>query len=406
MINLTTLNSGFRIATDTMTDVKTVTVLLAISVGSRFEDEPKQCGIAHFLEHMAFKGTENRTALDIAKQIEEVGGHMNAFTSKEMTAYYAVVLKENLELAIDIIADILQNSTFDKDEIEKERGVILEELANSEDTPDDIVFDYYYETLYQNQPLGRPIIGNKETIAAFQTKDFQNFINSKYNAGNMVLSVAGNLNHDEVVKLANQYFTKLNKSKEVKCQPSSYTGGECVNPNKELTQIKFLLGFKGFEFNNNNKYALKIANNILGGGMSSRLFQEVREKQGLCYTVSSFESSFTDSGIFGIYAGTSPEKLTELEKVVNDELQKITQDIKEDEIKKTITQIKAGLVMSLESTSGRAQKLASNILSYNRAIPHDEIMNNFTSVTVKQIQDTMAEVLSSKITRVIYGNVL
>ena len=405
MINLTTLDNGFRIATDKMQDVETVAVSLAISVGSRFEDLEEQSGISHFLEHMAFKGTERRTALDIAKEIEMVGGHMNAYTSKEMTVYYIVVLKEDLNLAIDMLADIIQHSTFQQEEIEKERGVILQELANGEDTPDDIVFDYYYETLYKNQPIGRPIIGTKETISSFQKHDFQNYINSKYNAGNMVLAVAGNLEHNVVVDIASKCFKSLNAKKEVPFLQSEYTGGEFIKPNKELTQTRFLLGFEGFEFFDDRKYALKIGNNILGGGMSSRLFQEVREKRGLCYTVSSFESSFNDSGIFGLYAGTSTENLNELQKVVNEELEKITNHIEEEEITKTITQIKAGLLMSLESTSARAQKLASNILTHGRYIPHTEIIQNFSKVTEGDIKNVMKTVLSSPKTLVVYGNI-
>jgi predicted Zn-dependent peptidase len=405
MINLTTLDNGFRIATDKMRDVETIAVSLAIGVGSRFEDEERQAGISHFLEHMAFKGTEKRTALDIAKEVEMVGGIMNAYTSKEVTVYYIVALKENLELAIDILSDLLQNSTFLQEEIEKERGVILQELANAEDTPDDIVFDYYYETLYKNQPLGRPIIGTKETISSFKKEDFSNYIGSKYNAGNMVLAIAGNVEHEKALELASKYFTKLNPKKDVTPLPSKYTGGEFIKPNKELTQIKYLIGFKGFEFADDKKYSLKIANNILGGGMSSRLFQEVREKRGLCYTVSSFENSFSDSGIFGVYAGTSPESVSELSSVLDEELKKILISIEEEEVRKTMTQIKAELLMSLESTSSRSQKLASNILRLGRYVPHEEIIANFAKVDEKSIKDVMGEVLSSQKTLVIYGNI-
>jgi predicted Zn-dependent peptidase len=405
MINLTTLDNGFRVATDKMRDVETISVSLAIGVGSRFENEKMQAGISHFLEHMAFKGTEKRTALDIATEVEMVGGIMNAYTSKEVTVYYIIALKENLELAIDMLSDILQNSIFEPEEIEKERGVILQELASAEDTPDDIVFDYYYETLYKNQPLGRPIIGTRETISSFKKADFQNYINTKYNAGNMVLAIAGSVEHEKALELTNKYFTKLKPKKDVDPLPSKYTGGELIKPNKELTQIKYLLGFEGFKFADEKKYSLKIANNILGGGMSSRLFQEIREKRGLCYTVSSFDSSFSDSGVFGIYAGTSPESLNELSSVLEEELGKILISVKEEEIYKTMTQIKAELLMSLESTSSRSQKLASNILRLGRYVNHEEIIANFTKVDEKSIKEVMSEVLSSQKTLVIYGNI-
>lgn len=321
-INITHLENGFRVGTDEMHEVETIAVSLAIGVGSRFESEDGLTGISHFLEHMAFKGTKRRTALDIAHEVENVGGYMNAYTSKEVTVYYIVALKENLELAIDILADIIQNSKFEQEEIEKERSVILQELANAEDTPDDIVFDYYYETLFPNQPLGRPIIGNKKTISSFQKQDFESYIGSKYHAGNMVLAVAGNAKHEKVVELANKFFTNLNPKKEVEIIPATYKGGEFIKPNKELSQVQFVMGFKGFPTMHPQTYPLKIANNILGSGMSSRLFQEIREKRGLVYTISSFENSFKDSGIFGIYAGTSPESLKELQDVLSFRIKK------------------------------------------------------------------------------------
>jgi predicted Zn-dependent peptidase len=404
MIQLTTLENGFRIGTDAMKDVETVTVSLAIGIGSRFEEE-NQSGISHFLEHMAFKGTEKRSALEIAKEIEMVGGYMNAFTSRENTVYYVKVLKEYLPLAIDILSDIIQNSIFSNEEIERERGVILQELASGEDAPDDVVFDYYYETLFKEQPMGRPIIGNKKTISAFQKEDFQNYIGTKYNAGNMVLAVAGNTEHGKVVDLATKFFTKLKKVGVVKSLSANYVGGEFIKPNKELNQVQFVLGYKGFSLFDDKIYALKIANNVLGGGMSSRLFQEIREKRGLVYTVSSFESSFSDTGIFGIYAGTSPEKVSELKEVINSELLKITGEIEDEEVHKTMTQIKAGLLMSQESTSARSQRLASNILVRNRYIPNEEVISNFANVTKNDIQNVMQEVNASLQTLVIYGNV-
>jgi predicted Zn-dependent peptidase len=405
MINVTTLTNGFRIATDKMQDVETVSVSLAIGVGSRFENKIES-GISHFLEHMAFKGTKNRTALDIVKQIECVGGGMNAFTSKEMTVYYVVVLKENVNLAIEILSDIIQNSVFDQDEIEKEKDVILQELANSEDTPDDIVFEFYYENLYKDQPLGRPIIGTRETINSFKTQDFKNYIQSKYNAGNMVLSCAGNVDHDIIVNIASKLFASLQDSKQVLHEKAKYTGGELLKSNKELTQTRFILGYEGFDqFDTQNKYALKIGTNILGGGMSSRLFQEVREKRGLCYTVSSFENSFYDTGIFGIYAGTSNDKLEELQTVVDQELQKIATSIDDEEMNKTLVQIKASLLFSLESTTARSQKLASNLLTHGRFVPHNEIIKNFSSIKKEQVCKVMESVLQTNKTLVVYGNI-
>lgn len=404
MIKITEFENGFRIGTDIMKDVETVTVCVAIGIGSRFEDKP-QSGISHFLEHMAFKGTKKRTALEIVKEIEMVGGYMNAYTSRERTVYYIKVLKNDLSLAVDILSDILQHSSFISEEIERERGVILQELASGEDTPDDVVFDYYYETLFQNQSIGRPIIGNRETIRSFQKIDFENYIKSKYNAGNMVLSAAGNINHEEVCELASKFFTDLEDKNNISANRCVYNGGEFIKKNSELTQTQFVLGYNGVGIFDDSIYSMKIANNILGGGMSSRLFQEVREKRGLVYTISSFETSFSDGGIFGIYAGTAPESLNELDKVVEAELNKITQEVQDEEMEKTISQIKAGLLMSQESTTSRAQKLASNILTHGRYIPNEELISKFQAVSKEDVKNTVKSAISSKQTRVIYGNV-
>lgn len=405
MINITTLENGFRIGTDTMVDVETIAVCLAVKVGSRFEDMPEQGGISHFLEHMAFKGTLTRTALEIAKEIESVGGFMNAYTSKEVTVFYIVALKEHLELAINILADILQNSTFKEEEIEKERGVILQELASYKDIPDEVAFDKYYETLFAEQPIGRPIIGTEGTINSFKKADFENYIGTKYNAGNMVLSVSGKLEHAKVVELASRFFTKLNKKQEVKHNKAEYTGGEVILKNKELMQVQYIVGFKAFDMYNEKSYQVKIASSIMGGGMSSRLFQEIREKRGLVYTVSSFDTTFTDNGIFGVYAGTHAKDIAELSKVLKEEFGKITQNIEEEEMHKTITQVKASLLMSQESTIGRAKYLASCLLFRDKFVPHSEVIARYEKITPAEIKTTMEEVFSSKETLVIYGNV-
>lgn len=404
MISLTQLESGFRIVSDLFHEVETVTVSLAVKIGSRYESK-NQSGISHFLEHMAFKGTATRTALEIAHSIENVGGIMNAYTSKENTVYYIKVLKNDLKLAIDILSDIIQNSNFAQEEVEKERGVILQELASGEDTPDDIAFDYYYSTLFKNQSLGRPIIGNKKTISSFKKEDFEEYIQTKYNASNMVLAVAGNANHEEVCNLASKFFNKLGGSKNIVHEKGNYTGGEFIRKNKKLSQVQYLLGHKAFDMYDDKVYALRIGNNILGGGMSSRLFQEVREKRGLVYTISSFDGVYTDVGTFGIYAGTDPKHKDELSKVIQEELHKITQSITDEEYEKTINQLKAGLLMSLESTSARSQKLASNILFRNRVVSHEETIKNFEAVTKTDILNVFKEILQTPQTFVLYGNV-
>lgn len=405
MIEVTEFKNGFRVGTDIMKDVDTVTVSLAISIGSRYETREEN-GISHFLEHMAFKGTKKRTALEIAHEIEMAGGYMNAFTSKEKTVYYIKVLKNDIRLAIDILSDIIQNSVFHKEEIEKERGVILQELANGEDTPDDIVFEYYYETLFKDQPIGRPIIGSPQTIKSFQKKDFESYMSKRYHAGNMVLSVAGNTTHKEICEIAEELFINLHSKKTVQNETAFYTGGEYIKKNTEISQAQFVIGYKGFNIHDDKIYALEIGSDILGKGMSSRLFQEIREKRGLVYTITSLMNSFEDTGIFGVYAGVSPENIPELRKVIQNELQKIAETfVQDEEMFKTLAQVKAGLLMQQESTTARSRRLASHLLTYGRYLTNAELIAEFESVTKKDIQSILKEVLSSNETLVIYGNV-
>lgn len=404
MINITECSNGFRVATDYMSDVETVTVSLAVGIGSRFEDE-RTHGVSHFLEHMAFKGTHKRTALQIAQEVDMIGGVMNAYTSKEKTVYYIKVLKDDLRLAIDILADIIQNSTFLSDEIERERGVILQELASCEDTPDDIVFDYFFDLAYQNQPIGRPILGTRDTISSFSKSDFVGYVSQKYHAGNMCLSVAGNARHDTVLGYCNEFFTSLNAKKDVKSEDTKYSGGELRKNNQDLQQVQYLIGYECCSVHSDDWYTLQIANSILGGGMSSRLFQEIREKLGLVYTISSFANCFSDTGIFGIYAGVSAEKVDELHAAVGRELKKIVDSIDDIELVKTINQFKAGILMSSESTTSRSQKLASNLLNFNRYIPTDEILDGIKKVTKSDIQRYVDSLTSGKQTFVLYGNI-
>jgi predicted Zn-dependent peptidase len=402
--SITTLHNGLRVASYKMDDyIQTVTISIGVYVGSRNENEDEN-GISHFLEHMAFKGTEKRTYLQIAKEIEDIGGYMNAFTSKEKTVYYVKVLKEDLEKGVDILSDIMQNSIFDKEEIEKERGVILQELSSSIDTPDDIIYDYFMETAFPSQPIGRAILGSEETIKSFKKQDFVNYITSKYNASNMVLSAAGNVDHEKFTALADKYFTKLKNGSSVVKKPAKYEGGFLAKENKNLSQVQFTMGFKTCSYNNDDKYKLSVLNTILLGGMSARLFEEVREKQGLVYTISDFSSQFSDCGVFGIYAGTSPENLEKLTQAICKELKRATTDITTEELETTLAKVKASKLMSLESTTSISHKLISDLLIFEREIPFKEVLSKYQSITVEQIQQFLSEILEKKdLTISVYG---
>ncbi len=279
-----TLKNGLRLAVDEMKDVETVSVGVFVNTGSRNET-PEINGISHFLEHMAFKGTKKRSARQIAEEFEGIGGRINAYTSKEKTVYYAKVLKQHAEFAVEFLADILQNSTFDEVELEKERGVILQEIAMTNDTPDDIVFDYFQETAYPSQAMGRSILGPVKNIKKFGRKDFSNYINAQYNYQNMAVVAAGNIKESDLVKWSKKYFTSLGDNKIKTYQKAKYQGGD-FRKEKKLEQINLVLGFDGLSYLDPKYYTSQILAMILGGGMSSRLFQEVRENRGLAYLYS------------------------------------------------------------------------------------------------------------------------
>jgi len=404
-VKIKNFDNGFRAVSDEMKDVETVTISVGTYIGS-VNESIEQNGISHFLEHMAFKGTQKRTYLDIAREIEDIGGYMNAFTSKEKTVYYVKVLKEHLETGISLLSDILQNSTFPEGEIEKERGVILQELAASLDTPDDIIYDYFMQTAFPEQSMGRMILGSAENIKSFKRDDFNHYIKTKYNAGNMVISAAGNIKHEDIVSLSEKYFTNLKPANKVQQEKADYKGGEYNVQNSNLSQVQFTIGFKSVSYHDENRFKLDVLSDIMLGGMSSRLFQEVREKLGLVYTISDCSSTYKDAGMFAIYAGTSPQNLELLTKTICTELKKASNDISQEEVNKTITKIKAHRLMSLESTTSRAQTALFNQLIYNRDVPFEETLNNYTKLTAEDIRNLVADVVNGKeLTLSTYGDV-
>jgi predicted Zn-dependent peptidase len=380
---LTTLDNGLRVASCTLPARATVTVAVSVNVGARYESEA-QNGISHLLEHMAFKGTSRRNAKQIAEAFDDIGGNSNAYTSLENTVYYARVLKENLREAVDILADILQNSTFDEAELNRERGVIIQEIAMHQDSPDDLIFDFFHETAYPNQPLGRSILGTETHIKAFTRSQIQDYIGAHYHAPSMVLSAAGNISHAELVELGRHFFGTLESAPPSPAVKAVYHGGE-YRKKKTLEQLHVMLGFPSVTMHDDDYYPAQLASTILGGGMSSRLFQEVREKRGLAYSVSAFLTPYEDSGLFGIYAATAEDKGAELIPVLCDEVLRFADSITDTELLRAKTQHKASLLMASESASSVAEWMGRHLMFYNRYKPASELAGIIDAVTKEDI---------------------
>lgn len=398
---VTTLANGLRVVTDSIPHVETVTCGLWVDVGARHEPATIN-GISHVLEHMAFKGTTRRSALQIAEEIEAVGGYLNAYTSREATAYHSRILKDNLPLAVDILADILQNSTFDATEFAREQSVIVQEIGQTFDTPDDIVFDYFQETCFPDQPMGRAILGTAEIVRSLTPAQVKTYMQDHYGAHQMVFAAAGKIDHQEMVDRVAEKFAHLPIDCPKEASPAVYKGGT-FHQARDLEQTHVILGFEGLPFGHPDYYAVSVLSTILGGGMSSRLFQEVREKRGLVYSVYTFTSSYQDSGIFGIYAGTSPIQVPELLPVVRDKLDRFSKTLEVSEINRAKAQLKAGLMMSLESTTARCEQLANHLLIYGRPIPPSEILNKVDAVTLDHVATMAGHLFNSPETMVTLG---
>jgi predicted Zn-dependent peptidase len=402
-IGLATLPNGLRIVTDRIDTVATVSLGLWVDVGTRHEPA-KVNGVAHFLEHMAFKGTERRSALAIAEEIEAVGGHLNAYTSRESTAYYAKVLKEDVALALDILADILQHSTFEPEELERERTVILQEIGQANDTPDDIIFDYFQERAFPAQAMGRPVLGSPKIIKKLSRKSVISYLQDHYGASRMVLSAAGNIDHDRFVALAAELFSDMPAERAVTTEEARYAGGE-QRERRDLEQLHLVLGFPGITLCDPDYYAASVLSTAFGGGMSSRLFQEVREKRGLVYSIYSFAHSYRDGGLFGIYAGTGEDEAAELLPVLCDEAQKLHDGFAPGELARAKAQMKAGLLMSLESTSARCEQMAQHMLIHGTPFDPDEIVRQIDAVDNDAIQRIVSHWRSAPPTLVSLGPV-
>ncbi len=400
---ITVLDNGIRVVTDNMPQVESVSLGVWVGTGAQNEKEQNN-GISHLLEHMAFKGTTTRTHKDIDEEIENVGGSINAYTSREETAYYARILKENTDVAMDIIGDILLNPTFPEEELEKEKTVILQEINQGYDTPDDYVFDLYQKTAFPNQPLGRPILGDAKNVKAFTREDIKGYISEQYSSTRMILSAAGNVNHDDIVKMAEKIFAGAEAKPMKNPEKPLYKGGD-VREERDVEQLQVVLGFNGIDYKDDAYYAANIMGIILGNSTSSRLYQEIREKKGLAYAVFAYPTFYQNAGMFNIYAGTAPESVPELIPAVGEEIRKITEAITPEELNRAKAQMKANILMSLESSSSRSDKNARQMLIFNRLLTKEEMRDKIEEVKAFDVLNVAQRIFSSPLSFAVLGNV-
>jgi predicted Zn-dependent peptidase len=395
VVEVSRLSNGLIVATETLPHIESVALGIWVKSGSRNEADEEH-GIAHLLEHMAFKGTARRSAWQIASEIENVGGEINAATSVETTSFYARVLGDDVPLAVDILADILTESKFDPEELEREQHVILQEIGAAHDTPDDIVFDRFTETAFRHQTIGRSILGTPDTVKSFTSQQLHSFMDRHYGAERMVAVAAGDIRHDDFVRqLESRLGSFRARATSAPPQYAHYVGGD-FREARDLMDAQIILGFEGRAYHVRDFYASQVLSMILGGGMSSRLFQEVREKRGLCYSVYAFHWGFSDTGIFGVHAATGQSDIAELVPVIVSELQRAGEQILPEELNRARAQYRAGLVMSAESAASRASQIARQILLFGRPIPKEELVERLSALTVERLTDLSARLFSSK----------
>jgi predicted Zn-dependent peptidase len=380
-VEVTRLSSGLSVVTDRMPHLETASLGVWIGAGSRHEKLDEH-GISHLLEHMAFKGTKRRTARQIAETIEAVGGDLNAATSVESTGYFARVLKADVPLAIDVLSDILSEPTFDVDELRREQNVIVQEIGATEDAPDDLVFDRLQETAFPMQPVGRSILGTPDTVRSFDASRLRAYLSRNYRAPNMVVSAAGAIEHGAIVADVEKRLASFTGPAAPEPEPAHFRGGTRVET-RDLEQVHIAMALEGVPVRDEQLYSLQVFTSVLGGGMSSRLFQEVREIRGLCYAIHAFHMPYADTGLFGLYAGTDESDAPELMRVVIDQISNATETLNDTEINRAKAQMKAGLLMALESSEARVSQLARQMLVYGRPIPLDEIVTKINAVTIE-----------------------
>jgi predicted Zn-dependent peptidase len=379
-VEVTRLPSGLSVVTDRMPHLETASLGVWIGSGSRSE-KPDEHGISHLLEHMAFKGTKRRSARQIAETIEAVGGDLNAATSVESTGYFARVLRADVLLALDVLSDILSEPTFDGDELRREQNVIVQEIGATEDAPDDLVFDRLQETAFPQQSIGRSILGTPETVRSFNPTRLRSYLARNYRAPDMVVAAAGAVEHQAIVAEVDKRLAGFKGPAAAEPEAAHFRGGTRVET-RDLEQVHIAMALQGLPVRDEQLYSLQVFTSVLGGGMSSRLFQEVREKRGLCYAIHAFHMPFGDTGLFALYAGTDESDAPELMRVVIDQIGNATETLNDTEINRAKAQMRAGLLMALESSEARVGQLARQMLAYGRPIPLDEVVAKVDAVTV------------------------
>ncbi len=390
------LPNNLSAVTYSMPYLKSVAINVIVGVGSRYEDATEE-GITHFLEHMAFKGTKNRNAKKIAEEFDVIGGQFNAYTSKEHTVYYAKVLEEHVEKALDIISDIILNSEYSEEEIAKEFSVICQEIAQTQDNPDDLAYENLISQAFAGQPLGKSILGTESSIKKYQTEHFQNYINKHYNAKNIVISAAGRVDHDKFCKNILEKFGALQSNEKIIASTSEYHSGNIFVEKKELEQSTLFLAFNSSSYKDIKEYYhTQILSLILGGGLSSRLFQVIREKHGLAYSVGSFNTAFSDNGIFSLYAGCAHEKINEVTEKMCDEINRIRIDVKEEELNRAKDQIKSCIYMAEEKTAYKSEEIGKNYSLFGKFIPIEEVLEEINNTKCSDIMKAADIIFTTK----------
>ncbi|MFG2142498.1 M16 family metallopeptidase [Streptomyces sp. NPDC048650] len=403
-VRRTTLPGGLRIVTETLPSVRSVTFGIWAHVGSR-DETPSLNGATHYLEHLLFKGTERRSALDISSAIDAVGGEMNAFTAKEYTCYYARVLDADLPLAIDVVCDMLTGSLIEPEDVDAERGVILEEIAMTEDDPGDCVHDLFAHTMLGDTPLGRPVLGTVDTVNALTPERIRRFYKKHYDPTHLVVTAAGNVDHAKVVRLVRRAFERAGALGRTDATPVAprdgsraiRTTGRIEHLNRKTEQAHVILGVPGMARTDDRRWAMGVLNTALGGGMSSRLFQEVREKRGLAYSVYSYTSGFADCGLFGVYAGCRPNQVPDVLKICRDQLGQVAADgLTDDEVRRAIGQLRGSTVLGLEDTGALMHRIGKSELCWGDQMSVDEMLARIAAVTPDEVREVAHDVLGAR----------
>ncbi len=391
------MKNGIRVVMEPINYVNSVSIGIWVKVGSRYESINNN-GVSHFIEHMLFKGTKKRTAKEIANSIDKIGGQLNAFTSKESTCYYAKVLDSHFEIALDVLADMFFNSNFSQDEIDKERGVILEEISMYEDSPEDLVHDLFSQAVWPENPLGMSILGTEESLQSLDRNNILDFYSKNYIPENIVISVVGNIKPQEVLTKITKYFEDYNPNirRSVNIAQPVFSSDNIIR-SKDTEQVHLCLGFNGLDTSSEYFYSMLVVNNVFGGAMSSRLFQNIREDKGLAYSVFSYPSAYLDCGLFSIYAGMKPTQLQKVSRLIMEEIELIKKNgITQEELYDSKEQLKGSYILGLESTSGRMISIGKSELMLDKIYSPNEIIEKISRVDMNSIEEVIKRIFSTK----------